>query len=105
MHIMDLGEFEELVHDIKCPLLFIFSSENSPHWMRKTITRLKGVYGERINIVELDVTNQTGILFNSRLLGLPGMALYKDGEHKISTHGLSTRDIENMIRRYGECDE
>lgn len=105
MHIMDLGEFEELVHDIQCPLLFIFNSENSPHWMKKTITRLKCVYSERINIIELDVTHQTGILFNSRLLGLPGMALYKDGEHKISTHGLSTRDIENMIRRYGECDE
>lgn len=105
MHIMDLGEFEELVHDIKCPLLFIFSSENSPHWMRKTITRLKGVYSERINIVELDVTHQTGILFNSRLLGVPSMALYKGGILKTSEHGLSIRDVEGMVRRYGECDE
>ena len=105
MHIMNLGEFEELVHDIKCPLLFIFDTEGSPKWMKKTIIKLKGVYSERINIVHLDVTGQSGILFKSRLLGLPGMALYKDGEHKVSTHGLSTRDIEDMVRRYGECDE
>lgn len=105
MHIMDLCEFEELVHDIKCPLLFIFTNYYVRAVCKETIKELTDVYRKRINIIHLDVTNHGCILFENGLLGVPSMALYKGGILKTSEHGLSIRDVEDMVRRYGECDE
>lgn len=102
MHIDNLSEFEELVHDIKCPLLIIFvtrHTKNTINW--NEIEK----YKKNINIISIDVDNIPELVSIHYLDSTPSVAVYKGGWYRNGTNGYSPLYVRDIMEYYGSEDE
>lgn len=102
MHIDNLGEFEELVHEIKCPLLIFFITrytKNAINW--NEIEQ----YKKNINIISIDVDNIPELVARHNLNLVPSIVVYKGGWYRNGTNGYLPLFVRDMVEYYGSKDE
>lgn len=98
MHINDVDEFEELVHDIKCPLLIFFITK----WTKDKIDWDEiEQYRKNINIISIDVDNMPELVARHQLGGTPSIAVYNNGWYRSGYNGCSSLYIKNVIGYFG----
>jgi len=98
MHIDNMDDFEELVNDIKSPLLFLFVTR----WCdTNTDWSMFDRYKKYINIIKVNVSNMPELCAIHGLY-TPSMALYKDGGCVYKVNGLPTLYLRDIIYTYGE---
>ena len=101
MHIDNMGEFEELVRSIKCPLLIFFVTK----WTKGAISWDEiDKYKKNINIISIDVDNMPELVAYHHL-STPSMALYKDGWYRNGANGCSPLHVRDLVEYYGGKDE
>lgn len=63
---------------------------------------MEGQYGDRIKFTSLDITKARRLAIGQKVLGLPVIAIYKDGEKIDSLVGdeASKDAVEDMIKKY-----
>ena len=102
MHIDNMGEFEGLVHDIKCPLLIFFVTR----WTKNAIDwNIINQYKKNINIISIDVGNIPELVTYHHLNITPSVVLYKDGYYKARANGFSLPYIKELVQYYGDNNE
>lgn len=63
---------------------------------------LENIYGEKIKFTSLDITKARRLAIGQKVLGLPVIAIYKDGE-KIDSEvadQATEKSVEEMIKKY-----
>lgn len=98
MHIDNMDEFGELVHDIRCPLLIFFITK----WTKNDIDWKEiGKYKKNINIISIDVDNIPELVAYHRLSTTPSVVLYKDGWYRAKGNNCSLSYIKELVGYYG----
>lgn len=100
MHIDNLGEFEELVHDIKCPLLIFLVNR----WNRIDLKQFD-IYKKYINIIDINIDNAPSVLTKHRLRNTPCMVLYNDGIYQLGAHYITNCAVRAWAYNYGVGNE
>ncbi|MDO5754878.1 MAG: thioredoxin family protein [Tissierellia bacterium] len=61
-------------------------------------------YGDKIKFCALDIAKGRRVAISQKVLGLPTMLMYKDGEKvdEIGADDASIENIEDMIKKYYE---
>ena len=102
MHIDNVGEFEELVCNIKGPLLIFFTTK----WTKNAIDWGKvNQYKKNINIINIDVSNTPELIALHGLFMTPSMVVYKDGHPRNGTNGFTPLYVEDAVKYYGVNNE
>lgn len=102
MHVNNIGEFEELVRDIKCPLLILFITR----WTKSAIDWSEvEQYKKDMNIISIDVDNTPELLAKHRLFMTPSMVVYEDGFQRSGINGYTPFYIKDVIKHYGVKNE
>ncbi|MCK9443213.1 MAG: thioredoxin family protein [Tissierellaceae bacterium] len=59
-------------------------------------------YGDKIKFASLDVTQARRLAISQKVLGLPVIAMYKDGERidGVVADGATASTVEEMIKKY-----
>ncbi|MTI46975.1 thioredoxin TrxA [Sporosalibacterium faouarense] len=101
---VDKKTFEEEVLNAEGYVLVDFWSEGCepckalmPH-----IEELEGQYGEQLKFCKLDTTKARRLAIKQKILGLPVIAIYKDGEkvdEKVK-EDATRANVEEMIKKY-----
>ena len=98
MHIDNMGEFEELVHDIKCPLLIFFVTK----WTKNAIDwKEVEQYKKNINIISIDVDNIPELVAYHHLSMTPSAVIYKDGWCRNSMNGYLSSILKELVECHG----
>lgn len=102
MHVNNIGEFEELVHNIRCPLLILFVTR----WTKNAIDWGEiNKYKKNINIISIDVDNTPELLAKHRLFVTPSMVVYEDGFQRSGVNGYTPSYIKDVVKHYGVKNE
>lgn len=66
------------------------------------IEKLEEEYGDKIKFTSLDITKARRLAISQQVLGLPVIAIYKDGEKIDSVVGddATASSVEEMIKKY-----
>lgn len=101
---VDKKTFEEEILEAEGYILVDFWSEGCepckalmPH-----IVELEGTYGDSIKFCKLDTTKARRLAIKQKILGLPVIAIYKDGE-KVDERvkdDATKESVEEMIKKY-----
>ncbi len=70
--------------------------------MMPAIEELAEKYGDKVHFTSLDITKARRVAIGQRVLGLPTIILYKDGEkcEELGADVVSAAAVEEMIRRH-----
>ncbi len=101
---VDKSTFEQEVLNAEGYVVVDFWSEGCepckaliPH-----IEELAGQYGEQIKFCKLDTTKARRLAIKQKILGLPVIAIYKDGEkidERVKEEATKAK-VEEMIKKY-----
>lgn len=101
---VDKMNFEEEVLQAEGPVLVDFWSPNCEPCMAllPDIEALEKKHGDRIKFCKLNVIGNRRLAISQKVLGLPTICLYKDGEKAAELTGedVSATSIETMIREH-----
>ncbi len=63
---------------------------------------LENIYGEKIKFTSLDITKARRLAIGQKVLGLPVIAIYKDGEKidSVVADQATEKSVEEMIKKY-----
>ena len=67
-----------------------------------SVLELAQQYGDKVHFTSLDITKARRVAIGQRVLGLPTIILYKDGDkcEELNADNASASAIEEMIRRH-----
>ncbi len=101
---VDKNNFEEEVLQEEKAVLVDFWSEGCEPCkaLMPDIEALEEVYGDQIKFVKLDTTKARRLAIKQKVLGLPTIAIYKDGEKKqeVTKEEASKENVEAMIKEF-----
>jgi thioredoxin 1 len=96
--------FEAEVLQNDSPVLVDFWSESCEPCkaLMPDIEALEAAYGEKIKFVKLDATQARRLAIKERVLGLPTIAIYKDGAKadEVVKEDATKSNVEAMIQKY-----
>ncbi|OLS03853.1 thioredoxin TrxA [Tissierella creatinophila] len=101
---LDKSNFEEEVLKAEGTVLVDFWSPSCepckalmPH-----VHDFEETYGDKIKFSSLDITKARRVAIGQKVLGLPVIAIYKDGEKVDSVVGeeATTKSVEELIKKY-----
>lgn len=66
------------------------------------VEEMEGVYGDIIKFTALDITKARRLAIGQKVLGLPVIAIYKDGEKidSVVADDANKESVEEMIKKY-----
>ncbi|OPJ55779.1 thioredoxin TrxA [Alkalithermobacter paradoxus] len=66
------------------------------------VEELANEYGEKVKFCKLDTTSARRLAIKEKVLGLPTIAIYKDGKKidEVTKEEASKENIENMLKKY-----
>lgn len=66
------------------------------------LEKLANKYGDRVKFCKLNTTENRRLAISQRVLGLPTVAIYKDGEkaEELAQDKVTPANIEEMLKRY-----
>ncbi|MBM7561654.1 thioredoxin TrxA [Fusibacter tunisiensis] len=101
---VDKETFENEVLKSETPVLVDFWSEGCEPCkaLMPDIEALETQYGETIKFVKLDTTKARRLAIKERVLGLPTIAIYKNGEKsdEVTKENATKENVEKMIQKY-----
>ncbi|MFA7635982.1 MAG: thioredoxin family protein [Bacillota bacterium] len=101
---VDKMNFEEEVLQAEGPVLVDFWSPNCEPCMAllPDIEALEKKHGDRIKFCKFNVIGNRRLAISQKVLGLPTICIYKDGEKAAELTGedVSATSIETMIREH-----
>ena len=67
-----------------------------------TVEALSETYGDRIKFTKLNTTQARRLAISQKILGLPVIAMYKDGEkiEELIKEEATAANIEEMLKKY-----
>lgn len=96
--------FETEVLQSDSPVLVDFWSEGCEPCkaLMPDVEALEVIYGEKIKFVKLDTTQARRLAIKERVLGLPTIAIYKDGvkTDEVVKDAATKSNVESMIQKY-----
>lgn len=104
MLVLDKNTFEEEVLNAEGYVLVDFWSQGCepckalmPH-----VEELSEKYGDKIKFCKLDTTKARRLAIKQKVLGLPVIAIYKDGEKidEVVKDDATPENVEAMIKKY-----
>ncbi|SHH28817.1 thioredoxin TrxA [Tepidibacter thalassicus] len=101
---LDKNIFEEEVLKAEGYVLVDFWSEGCEPCkaLMPDIEELSKVYGDKIKFCKLDTAKARRLAIKQKVLGLPTIAIYKDGEKidEVTKDDANKANVENMIKKY-----
>ncbi len=101
---LDRKNFESEVTDSKgLTLVDYWSMSCEPcKALMPSIHELADVYGDKIKFCSLDITKARRVAIGQKVLGLPTICMYKDGEKvdSLTGDGATRENVEEMIKKY-----
>ncbi|KNF10132.1 thioredoxin TrxA [Gottschalkia purinilytica] len=101
---VDKVSFEEEVLKSEGYILVDFWSQGCEPCkaLMPSVEELEGKYGDKIKFCKLDTTKARRLAIQQRILGLPVIAIYKDGNKidEVVKEDATPENIENMIKKY-----
>lgn len=66
------------------------------------VEKLETEYGDKVKFCKLDTTKARRLAIKQKVLGLPTLAIYKDGAklEEVTKDEATKENIENMIKKY-----
>lgn len=66
------------------------------------VEEMEGVHGDKIKFTALDITKARRLAIGQKVMGLPVIAIYKDGEKidSVVADDASNESVEAMIKKY-----
>lgn len=66
------------------------------------IEELEGLYGDKVKFVKLNTTQARRLAIKQKVLGLPTIAIYKNGEKvdEVTKDDANRSSVEAMIKKY-----
>ncbi len=66
------------------------------------VEKMKEAYGDKIKFAALDITKARRLAIGQKVLGLPVIAIYKDGEKidSVVADQATSESVEEMIKKY-----
>ena len=103
MHINSKAEFEELVNNIKVPLLIFLTNR----WNIRNNGFESKVedFKKRINILDINIDNCPELLPDLGLIRTPATLVYVNGKKKVATEGSNIYFVQDLVDTYGVRDE
>ncbi|MBE0451322.1 MAG: thioredoxin [Clostridia bacterium] len=96
--------FDTEVLQSDSPVLVDFWSEGCEPCkaLMPDVEALEVIYGEKIKFVKLDTTQARRLAIKERVLGLPTIAIYKDGvkTDEVVKDAATKSNVESMIQKY-----
>lgn len=96
--------FEEEVKQAEGPVLVDFWGPTCepckalmPH-----IEALEEKYGEKVKFTSLDITKARRLAIGQKVMGLPAIIIYKDGEEveRLAEAGATATAVEELVKKY-----
>jgi thioredoxin 1 len=96
--------FEEEVFNAQGPVLVDFWGPTCepckalmPH-----IHALEEKYGDKVKFCSLDITKARRLAIKQKVLGLPAIIMYKDGQEvdRVAESGATATSVEEMIKKH-----
>lgn len=101
---LDKNTFEEEVKNQEGLVLVDFWSEGCEpcKTLLPDIERMSNEYGESLKFCKLDTTKARRLAIKEKVLGLPTIAVYKDGTKidELTKDDATVSNIEEMIKKY-----
>jgi len=66
------------------------------------IHALEEKYGDKVKFCSLDITKARRLAIKQKVLGLPAIIMYKDGQEvdRVAESGATATTVEEMIKKY-----
>src|SRR5690554_3295456 len=66
------------------------------------VEEMEGQYGDRIKFTSLDITKARRLAIGQKVLGLPVIAIYKDGERVdgVVEDEATTKSVKELVEKY-----
>ncbi|MGX8128347.1 thioredoxin TrxA [Clostridioides difficile] len=66
------------------------------------LEKLEVIYGKKIKFCKMDITKARRLAIKQKVLGLPTLAIYKNGEkvEELTKDDATINNIEGMIKRF-----
>lgn len=101
---LDKNTFEEIVINGEGYVLVDFWSESCEPCkaLMPSVVELSEKYGDKVKFTKLDTTKARRLAIKQKVLGLPTIAIYKDGEKvdELTKDDAKIDKIEEMIKKY-----
>src|SRR6056297_85540 len=103
---LNKDNFESEVLDSEGVVLVDFWSDNCDLCLdlMPDVEELAEEYSDKIKFAKLNIKGNRRLAIGQKVLGLPSLVFYKDGEKKEQLSGdeLETEDIEEVLKKYYE---
>ena len=103
MLVLDKDTFQAEVKDTKGYVLVDYWSEGCEPCkaLMPEVTALSERYGDKVKFAKLDTTKARRLAISEKVLGLPTISLYKDGEkvEELTKDAATPDAIEAMIKK------
>ncbi|MGN9165072.1 thioredoxin TrxA [Tissierellaceae bacterium HCP3S3_D8] len=68
------------------------------------VHKLEEVHGEKIKFTSLDITKARRLAIGQKVLGLPVIAIYKDGEKidAVVADEVTEKTVEELVKKYAQ---
>lgn len=104
MLLLDKDNFEkEVLQEQGCVLVDFWSEGCEPcKALMPEVEELSKEYGDKIKFCKLDTTKARRLAIKEKVLGLPTIAIYKDGAklEELTKDDANKENVENMIKKY-----
>ncbi|SHK09221.1 thioredoxin TrxA [Tepidibacter formicigenes] len=101
---LDKNTFEEEVLKHEGVVLVDFWSESCEPCkaLMPSVVELSEKYGDNLKFAKLDTSKARRLAIKQKVLGLPTIAIYKDGEkvEELTKDDATAENIEAMIKKY-----
>lgn len=66
------------------------------------VEEMEGIYGDKVKFTSLDITKARRLAIGQKVLGLPTIAIYKDGEKidSVIADDAKEESVEAMLKKY-----
>jgi thioredoxin 1 len=101
---LDKKNFEEEVLNAEGPVLVDYWGPTCepckalmPH-----VHKLEETYGEKVKFCSLDITKARRLAIKQKVMGLPAIIIYKDGEEveRLAESEATAAAVEEMVKKY-----
>lgn len=102
MEILTKENFEEVVAAGVCVVDFYGETCEPCKALMPELEKLESIYQDEIPFYKLDTGQARRLAIKVRVLGLPTVAIFKDGEkvEEVSKDDATIENIESMIKKY-----
>ncbi|GCF92238.1 thioredoxin [Enterococcus florum] len=104
MKILDKKNFEEEVLNSTDTLVVDFYSESCEpcQALMPSIVEFSEKYGDQLQFAKLDTSKARRVAIGQKILGLPVIAIYKNGEkvEELVKDDATPENVESMIQKY-----